>query len=73
MTCLKRLALSVGLLIGVTLAQSAMASVVMSGTRVIYPAAIREKALQLTSHDAYPNSVQIWVDKGDPGVDPTNR
>lgn len=70
MTCLKRLALSVGLLIGVTLAQSAMASVVMSGTRVIYPAAIREKALQLTSHDAYPNLVQIWVDKGDPASTP---
>ena len=70
MTCLKRFALSVGVLIGVTVAQNALASVVMSGTRVIYPASIREKALQLTSHDAYPNLVQIWVDKGDPASTP---
>ena len=70
MACLKRLALYVGVLIGTTVAQSALASVVMSGTRVIYPAAVREKALQLTSHDAYPNLVQIWVDKGNPASTP---
>ena len=70
MTCLKRLALSVGLLIGITVAQSAMASVVMNGTRVIYPGGIREKALQFVSHDAYPNLVQIWVDKGNAASTP---
>ena len=70
MACLKRLALFVSVLIGTTVAQSALASVVMSGTRVIYPAAVREKALQLTSHDDYPNLVQIWVDKGNPASTP---
>ena len=70
MTCLKRLALSASLLIGATFASNVLASVVMNGTRVIYPAAAREKALQLTNHDAYPNLVQIWVDKGDPASTP---
>ena len=70
MTCLKRLALSASLLIGATFASNVLASVVMNGTRVIYPASVREKALQLTSHDAYPNLVQIWVDKGNPASTP---
>lgn len=70
MTCLKRLALSASFLIGAIFASNVLASVVMNGTRVIYPASAREKALQLTSHDAYPNLVQIWVDKGNPASTP---
>lgn len=38
-------------------------------TRVIYSCRYL-KALQLTSYDAYPNLVQIWVDKGDPASTP---
>ena len=66
MACLKRLALSVSLLMVAAFASNALASVVISGTRVIYPAQAREKVLQLTNHDAYPNLMQIWVDKGNP-------
>jgi P pilus assembly chaperone PapD len=42
----------------------AHASVVMTGTRIIYPANSHEKILQLSNTDAYPNIVQVWVDKG---------
>ncbi|MBB6155236.1 fimbrial chaperone protein [Pseudomonas sp. JAI115] len=42
----------------------AFCSVVLVGTRVIYPASASEKALQFTSQDDYPNLVQIWLDKG---------
>lgn len=70
MACLKRLALSVSLLIIASFANNTLASVVVSGTRVIYPAQAREKVLRLTSHDAYPNLMQIWVDKGNPASTP---
>lgn len=42
----------------------AFCSVVLVGTRVIYPADASEKALQFTSQDEYPSLVQIWLDKG---------
>lgn len=70
MACLKRLALSVSFLMIAVFANNALASVVISGTRVIYPAQAREKVLQLTSHDAYPNLMQIWVDNGNPASTP---
>lgn len=40
------------------------ASVVMVGTRVIYPASLKERILNFTNQDNYPNLVQIWVDQG---------
>ncbi|HIE0995334.1 TPA: fimbrial biogenesis chaperone [Pseudomonas aeruginosa] len=48
------------------IAFQAKASVVMNGTRVIYSADARERTLQLVSTDAYPNLVQVWVDRGNP-------
>jgi len=41
------------------------ASVVMTGTRVIYPADQVEQTLQFHNPDAHPNVVQIWLDAGD--------
>ncbi|MFJ2364011.1 molecular chaperone [Pseudomonas sp. NPDC087697] len=64
MTRLKKIALAVSLLIGATVASESFASVVMTGTRVIYPASAREKAIQLTNHDTHPYLVQLWLDKG---------
>nr|WP_318384189.1 molecular chaperone [uncultured Enterobacter sp.] len=61
--------LSFSLLAIMTLATAAHASVVMTGTRIIYPAGSREKVLQLTNKDNYPNIVQVWIDKG--GKNPT--
>jgi len=43
----------------------AQASVVMTGTRVIYPADRDELTLQFHNPDAHPNAVQVWLDAGD--------
>jgi len=41
------------------------ASVVMTGTRVIYPAGRQEQTVQFHNPDAHPNVVQVWLDDGD--------
>jgi len=41
------------------------ASVVMTGTRVIYPGGAQAQALQFHNPDAHPNVVQVWLDDGD--------
>jgi len=43
----------------------AQASVVMTGTRVIYAAHQTEQTLQFHNPDAHPNVVQLWIDDGD--------
>jgi fimbrial chaperone protein len=53
-------------------AAPAFGSVVMTGTRVIYPANARERGIQLTNEDETPNLVQIWVDDNDPDSTPDN-
>lgn len=44
---------------------TAQASVVVTGTRVIFRGDAKEATLQLTNEDAFPNVVQAWVDAGD--------
>ena len=66
MTRLNKIALSLALVLGAAMPHFANASVVMTGTRVIYPAQAQEKVVQLTSQDSYPNLVQMWVDSGNP-------
>lgn len=44
---------------------SSLASVVMTGNRVVYPAGAKEVSVQLTSQDAFPNVMQAWLDSGD--------
>lgn len=44
---------------------SVQSSVVMTGTRVIFPDGVREKVLQLSNKDEHPNLVQMWVDNGE--------
>ncbi|MFL4558015.1 molecular chaperone [Yersinia kristensenii] len=43
----------------------ANASVVMSGSRIIYSAGEKEHSVQLTNKDNFPNAVQVWLDSGD--------
>ncbi|CNH27897.1 fimbrial biogenesis chaperone [Yersinia pekkanenii] len=43
----------------------ANASVVMSGSRIIYSAGEKEHSVQLTNNDNFPNAVQVWLDSGD--------
>ncbi|MEJ8809568.1 molecular chaperone [Variovorax ureilyticus] len=49
---------------------SSLASVVMTGTRVIYPGGAAERSIQFTNQDDVPNVVQVWVDSGDPNSTP---
>lgn len=51
-------------------ASPAFSSVVLVGTRIIYPGAVTDKSLQFTSQDEHPNLVQIWVDKDNPQSKP---
>lgn len=48
----------------------ACASVMMVGTRVIYPADIKEKALAFTNTGNEPVLVQVWADKDNPQSTP---
>ena len=48
----------------------AQASVVITGTRVIYSGDAREKTVQMTNKDAFPNVVQAWIDVNDPASTP---
>lgn len=38
------------------------ASVVITGTRIIYSESIKEKTVQLTNNDNYPNIMHVWMD-----------
>ncbi|NTZ88384.1 molecular chaperone [Burkholderia metallica] len=51
------------LLVGLPMAR---ASVVISGTRVIYPAEEREITVKLSNEGDTPALVQVWLDAGDP-------
>lgn len=54
------------------LAASAMASVVMLNTRVIYPAGAKSQTVQLTNNDNIPYVVQMWTDINNPASTPDN-
>ncbi|MBH9398741.1 molecular chaperone [Pseudomonas aeruginosa] len=45
-------------------------SVVITGTRVIYPGDAREKTVQMTNQDPFPNVIQAWIDIDDPASSP---
>ncbi len=61
-----------GLALALLLAQTAAASVVINGTRVVYPGDQREVTVKLDNKGASPALVQAWLDEGDPGVTPEN-
>jgi len=52
------------------LSGTAPASVVLTGTRIIYPAALPGKTLQLSNDDDHPWLVQMWLDTGDENSSP---
>ncbi|SNY63892.1 molecular chaperone [Enterobacter sp. CC120223-11] len=54
----------VKVLAGMLLCASAQASVVMTGSRIVYPADSREVSVQLTNRDDFPGVVQVWLDDG---------
>ncbi|NBF03872.1 fimbria/pilus periplasmic chaperone [Pseudomonas sp. Fl5BN2] len=48
----------------------AQANVVVSGTRIIYPAQEREVSLGLSNKGGQPALVQVWIDEGNPDSKP---
>lgn len=50
---------------GMLFSLSAQASVVMTGSRIVYPVDSREVSVKLTNRDAFPGIVQVWLDEGD--------
>ena len=52
------------------LSQPAMADLVLSGTRVIYPAAKKDVTIQMTNKGKRPLLAQSWIDAGDPSARP---
>ncbi|RQR66985.1 molecular chaperone [Burkholderia sp. Bp9126] len=57
-------------LISALLASHAHASVVISGTRVIFPGDEREVTVKLTNDSKIPALVQAWIDRGDQDASP---
>ncbi|EML1602290.1 fimbria/pilus periplasmic chaperone [Burkholderia cenocepacia] len=56
----------------VLIASQACASVVISGTRIIFPGNDREVTVKLTNDGPTPALVQTWIDKGDANASPDN-
>jgi P pilus assembly chaperone PapD len=54
------------------LAASAHASVIIVGTRVIYPAGSRDVSIRLLNRGDRPALIQAWIDRGDPNSKPDN-
>lgn len=52
-------------------ALNANASVVIAGTRVVYPAQEREVTVKLTNDGRTPALTQVWLDRGDPDAAPS--
>jgi len=59
--------------LGLAAATLAHASVVITGTRVIYPAQAREVTVKLNNNGAHPALVQSWIDDGDASTDAQQR
>ncbi|KHK52829.1 hypothetical protein PI87_18690 [Ralstonia sp. A12] len=51
-------------------ASAVQAGVVIGGTRVIYPANVKEVTVPLDNEGTRPVLVQVWVDAGDPSATP---
>ncbi|KWN87815.1 molecular chaperone [Burkholderia ubonensis] len=54
----------------VLIASQACASIVVSGTRVVFPGGEREVTVKLTNDGSTPALVQTWIDKGDANASP---
>lgn len=52
--------------------QQAMAGIVITGTRIIYPEGQKEISVKLNNNGNLPALVQAWTDAGDPKTSPTD-
>jgi chaperone protein EcpD len=64
------------LLLALLTCSQAMAGVVVTGTRLIYPANLKKQhqeiTVKLSNNGTRPALVQVWIDSGDPNTTPTN-
>ncbi|MWL86410.1 MULTISPECIES: molecular chaperone [unclassified Cupriavidus] len=70
MSRISRLRVSLAGLLLAFASHATFASVVLTGTRVIYPAAEREVTVRLSNEGKAPALVQAWIDDGDPNASP---
>lgn len=63
-------AICVGLLTMCLFTGAANASVLIAGTRVVFPAQDGEVTVRLTNDNAHPALVEAWIDNGDPKSTP---
>jgi chaperone protein EcpD len=61
---------SLAIAVSVATCTTAAASVVVAGTRVVYPSSSRDVAVRVNNNGEVPALVQSWVDAGDPTVKP---
>lgn len=71
--CMKKniLGLALGIAAFIFIGQ-AVAGIVVTGTRVIYPAGKKEVTVKLNNNGGSPVLVQSWIDSGDVKASPTN-
>lgn len=72
MSCLKNLRRTAWLLVATLACSQAMAGVVITGTRLVYPASQKEITVKLNNNGMKPALVQAWVDTGDLQSSPTS-
>lgn len=72
MFCLKNLRRGVCLGLAALACSQAMAGVVITGTRLVYPASQKEITVKLNNNGMKPALVQAWVDTGDLKSSPTS-
>jgi fimbrial chaperone protein len=70
--CWRVAATALLVLLSALCATPVQASVVVTGTRVIYPSGAREVTVRLTNQDRFPNAVQAWIDVDDPESSPAD-
>ena len=58
------------LIAGFVLCTSGMASVVITGTRVVYPLNAKDVSVRLSNNGTFPSLVQAWIDDGNASASP---
>lgn len=61
---LSAMAIASASIVSASIATTANATVVVSGTRLVFPAEEREMTIKLTNDGKLPSLVQAWIDKG---------
>ena len=72
MSCVKKVRFGAWLILASLVCSQAMAGVVITGTRLVYPASQKEITVKLNNNGSKPALVQAWVDTGDVQSSPTS-